>query len=188
MRYATLLAVLALVLSACADDPAAGAATSGAAEAPAETDAIIEVESAEALVQDLDGLDAETVVLNVWATWCTPCVAEFPHFVRYDQEMDGEGVEVRFVSVDDARDLPAVRTFLADKQVTEPSYLFTGQTDIVSQFNPLYGGQVPVTLILGPDRTVQHINLGAMSYEMLRDAVAAVQRGETPDGAAPVGA
>lgn len=176
--------LLLVTLGSCgtaSDGPEA--TSSGAPETPAVGDSpIIEVESAEALVQDLDDLDAETVVLNVWATWCMPCVAEFPHFVQYDREMNGKGVEVRFVSVDDPNVLPDVRAFLDQQNVTEPSFLYTGDTDLVSQFNPMYGGSVPITLILDQERVVRHMNLGTMSYEMLADAVSAVQRGEAPAG------
>ena len=139
---------------------------------------IVEVADAAALVDHVAGMDKEAVVLNFWATWCGPCRAEFPTFVRYDAE--AENVEVRFVSVDAAADLPAVRDFLDEHGVTEASFLFTGTGDLTSQLNPFVGGAIPITMILDGDGIVRHTTVGTMSYDDLAAGVEAVRRGETP--------
>ena len=150
-----LFPALLLALGGCGSDaPPAAAGTAGPApEAPARegevTVPVVEVASAEALVDDLDGLEAETVVLNFWATWCGPCRLEFPDFIRYDAEMEGENVAVRFVSLDQPTDLPLVKSFLAEHGVEDPSYLYTGQGDMTRQLNPLGGGgAIPITMVL----------------------------------------
>ena len=156
-------------------DPPADARTAGTPDVP-----LVEVASAEALVKDLDGLGAETVVLNFWATWCGPCRLEFPEFIRYDQEMDGEGVHVRFVSLDQPVDLPLVQAFLKEHDVTDPSYLYTGQGDMTSQLNPFVGGSIPITMILDGDGIVQHTHVGRMAYAELAQTVATVRAGGDP--------
>ena len=115
---------------------AAGCGGGATAPAPAEPSSIVEVSDAATLVENVAALKKEAVVLNFWATWCGPCRAEFPEFVRYDREHADDNVEVRFVSLDDAADLPAVRTFLDDHGVTDPSLLYTGQTDLPSELTP----------------------------------------------------
>lgn len=144
---------------------------------------IVEVASAEALVDDLDGLEDETVVLNFWATWCGPCRLEFPEFIQYDKEMEGEGVAVRFVSLDQPSDLSMVKAFLAEHDVEDPSYLYTGQGDMTRQLNPFVGGAIPITMILDGDRIVQHTHVGRLSYEELVETVATIQAGGDPDDA-----
>ena len=172
-----LLLALALV-AGC--QPDAAAETQGGGAGDADGQPVVEVASAEALVDDLDGVEAEWVVLNFWATWCPPCRVEFPDFTRYDAEMDGEGVDVRFVSLDDPRDLDAVRAFLADHDVDDPSYLYTGQGDVTSELNPFVGAALPITMILDADRIVQHTHVGLLQYPELKETVAAVRAGRDP--------
>ncbi|HEX9952688.1 MAG TPA: TlpA disulfide reductase family protein [Rubricoccaceae bacterium] len=148
---------------------------------PAAPSDIVEVADASALVESVAGLGQEAVVLNFWATWCGPCRAEFPTFVRYDAEQAGQGVEVRFVSIDAATDLPAVRAFLDEHDVSEPSYLYTGTDDVTSALAMGVGGAIPVTMILDGQGIVRHVTVGAMGYDDLAEKVAAVRRGESPD-------
>ncbi|HEX8385068.1 MAG TPA: TlpA disulfide reductase family protein [Rubricoccaceae bacterium] len=163
-----------------------GAGSGAPAGPPAGTSALIEVADASALVESVAGLGAEAVVLNFWATWCGPCRSEFPTFVRYDAEQAGQGVEVRFVSLDTPGDLPAVRAFLDEHGVSEPSYVYTGEGDVTSQLNPFVGGAIPITMVLDGDGIVQHTTVGTMSYDDLSAQVESVRRGERPAGnAAP---
>ena len=168
-----LLAVLLVgALSGCRADSAVDPG-----DASASDPAVIEVATAEALVNDLDSIDAETVVLNFWATWCGPCRAEFPEFIRFDDEMSGQGVEVRFVSLDLPDDLAQVRAFLDEHGVEEPTYLYTGQGDLTSALNPFVGSTLPVTMVLDRGRIVRATHVGLMSYDQLTEAVASVQAG-----------
>ncbi len=136
--------------------------------------------SAEALVDDIAGLDADLIVLNFWATWCGPCRTEFPEFIRFDREMGDDGVHVRFVSLDQPTDLALVRAFLAEHEIADPSYLYTGQGDVTSQLNPFVGGALPITMVLDGDGIVQDTHVGAMSYDELVSTVSAVRSGSTP--------
>ena len=178
MRLALPL-VLAAALAGCRADSAASAEAAGA---PPEPDGppVVEVATAEALVDRVDANEAETTVLNFWATWCVPCRVEFPDLVRYDASVEGEGVEVRFVSLDSPDDLGLVRAFLADHGVEEPSFLYTGQGDVTSQLNPLVGGTVPITMILDAEGIVQHTHVGIVTFDEIRDLVATVRSGGDP--------
>lgn len=70
----------------------------------------------EARIADLKGFP---IVVNVWASWCGPCRAEFPFFQELSAKM---GKKVAFVGVnsEDADDL--AQEFLADYPVPYPSY------------------------------------------------------------------
>ena len=160
--FASLLSAVAL---------AAGGCGGSAAGAPS---AIVEVDSAEAIVDDLDAVPARAVVLNLWATWCGPCRAEFPDLVAFDAERAADGVEVRFVSVDDADMLPAVRAFLDEHGVRDPSYLYTGDVDLAQQFDPFLGYAVPTTIVLDGDGIVQASRVGALDRAELDALVAPV--------------
>jgi thiol-disulfide isomerase/thioredoxin len=66
---------------------------------------------------------AKAVLVNMWATWCGPCRAEFPDLVSVAHQYQGQGLKVLLVSADVEAELPAVKKFLADRGVEFPAYL-----------------------------------------------------------------
>ena len=140
---------------------------------PAEEEAptgpeILSVTAVE-LVQDISDLDADAVVVNVWATWCGPCRAEFPEFVRYGQDKADEGIAVRFLSVDDPTVMDRVELFLDQHGVVGPTYFSSEGADIATQLaapNPWAYG-IPVTFIYDGDGTLRAYWEGASTYDFL---------------------
>jgi peroxiredoxin len=51
----------------------------------------------------------QTIIVNLWATWCGPCKAEMPAIQAYLDKHKSQGLEVLAISMDDARDEAAVR-------------------------------------------------------------------------------
>jgi thiol-disulfide isomerase/thioredoxin len=65
----------------------------------------------------LEKFRGKIVVLNLWATWCTPCVAEMPMLDRLQQQLEGVGVVVVALSID--RGGPeVVREFFDEHDIT----------------------------------------------------------------------
>lgn len=60
---------------------------------------------------DLKSLRGNVVLLNFWATWCTPCEAEIPAFSKWQQEFGARGLRIIGISMDDG-DAP-VREMIA---------------------------------------------------------------------------
>ena len=66
----------------------------------------------------LSGFKGQVVVLNFWATWCPPCVAETPSLEKFSVDNASKGVVVFGVSVDE--DPAALEKFIADYHLTFP--------------------------------------------------------------------
>ena len=90
----------------------------------------------------------KVVVLNLWATWCAPCVAEMPTLAKLAASYAGEPVAVVALSVDAQKDVDKARTFIA----RHPPLAFYSdpQMKMPFAFTPQVSG-MPTTLIYGPD-------------------------------------
>ena len=106
----------------------------------------------------------KVVLLNFWASWCLPCVAEFPKLLKLAQENAGH-VDLIAVSVDDTRN--AVRSFL---QRHAPDYKKIGNLHVMwdpkrtvseDTFHTL---MFPETIIIAPDMTMRRKVAGAIDW------------------------
>jgi len=115
---------------------------------------------------------ARAVLVNVWATWCPPCRAEFPDLVRVARELRGDGLRMVLVSADFDETLPQARAFLAENGVDFPSYHKTGDDMMfINTLDSLWSGALPATFLFdGAGRRVRFWE-GRQSYETLSRAV-----------------
>lgn len=67
---------------------------------------------------DLKNYRGQIVVLNLWATWCPPCVEETPSLEQFAEKMRDQGVIVVSVSVDE--DLRALQDFIQKYHISYP--------------------------------------------------------------------
>jgi thiol-disulfide isomerase/thioredoxin len=73
----------------------------------------------------IEGLKGKVVVLDFWATWCGPCVADMPHMKELYAEYKDKGVEFIGVSLDAPASqggLKALKEFVASNSITWPQY------------------------------------------------------------------
>jgi len=95
---------------------------------------------------------AKVRVLNVWAMWCVPCVAEMPDLRAIDATFGGE-VAMAGVSLDDM--LPdakadATAAFLDKQKVGYPNVYYTGNADDLGE-HLHFNGEIPVTIVYDRD-------------------------------------
>ena len=62
----------------------------------------ISLETLDGKTMKLTDLRGKAVVLNFWATWCSPCKAEMPWFVDFQKQYAGDGLQIVGVAMDDS--------------------------------------------------------------------------------------
>ncbi len=97
------------------------------------------------------------MLLNVWASWCGPCIKEMPELDRYARAQGDNGTQVVGIALDEA---PAVQAFLQRIPVAYPILLDTpGPRDAgVRLGNPK--GVLPYTVLLDADGRVLKQKVG----------------------------
>jgi thiol-disulfide isomerase/thioredoxin len=91
---------------------------------------------------------AKVRVVNVWAMWCVPCVAEMPDLRAIDETF-GPEVAMAGVSLDDM--LPdakseKTRQFLERQKIAFPNVYFTGNADALGEYLQ-FSGEIPITIV-----------------------------------------
>jgi peroxiredoxin len=161
----------------------------------ANADAKWKAEPVELALIDADGVtklaknDSNRLrLVNVWATWCGPCVQEFPELVALSRRLGSRDFELVTISMDDPKMQPQVKKFL-EKQHASPSarlkrllaaegrgplnYLYTGaSTDaLVNALDPEWPGPIPHTVLIAPGGKVVWRHNGAVDPKVLTQTV-----------------
>ncbi|MBS1985259.1 MAG: TlpA family protein disulfide reductase [Bdellovibrionales bacterium] len=58
---------------------------------------------------------SSVTVVNFWATWCPPCLEEYPAMIELQRELEGHGIDIVFVSIDDS--WAAIDRFMAQNRI-----------------------------------------------------------------------
>lgn len=126
------------------------------------------------LIRALEAYRGKVVAVNLWATWCRPCVEEFPDLVKLYNSHKARGLVVVAVSVDEPESLEKVREFLAKQRATFPAFIRKpGDMEaFINTVDPNWSGAVPATFLF--DRKGKRVGaplLGAHSYTKFAAAV-----------------
>lgn len=178
MRDRCLIGLAALsifVVGACAKkpepDPAtAGDSTAGAIES-SEWQATLEPVSFETWEEELDLLKGDIVVVDMWATWCLPCIERFPHMIELAQKYADRDVEFVSLCLDDPDDDDAIalaQKFLTEQGARFPNFLMD---EVVTQaFDKLDLLGIPAVFIYGRDGALRHRLTGDDPNNQFTDA------------------
>jgi len=94
-------------------------------------------------------------IINFWATWCAPCVAELPHFQRLQQELRNEAARVLLVSVDFRSKLEStVKSFVRRRKLKNDVFLLNenNQQEYIDRIDSSWSGTIPATLFVYKDK------------------------------------
>ncbi len=115
--------------------------------------------------QPLSQWKGKIMVLNFWATWCPPCRAEIPDFVKFQKAYASKGVQIVGIAIDQKS---KVVDFAKEYKMNYPVLLGDlAGIDLAKRIGNKEGG-LPYTVVVGQDGKIVATQLGAISYEKLQ--------------------
>ncbi len=106
--------------------------------------------------------DGKLLVLNFWATWCSPCLKEIPGFIKLQDRYGAQGLQFLGIALDSAEN---VARFSAEQEMNYPS--LQGEAEAI-EIGRLYGnryGALPFTVFISPGGKVLHSHGGILDFE-----------------------
>lgn len=127
-------------------------------------------------------------LINVWATWCAPCVAEFPGLVSLSRRLGNRDFELVTISLDDPKLQPQAKKFLEKQHASPPNrlkrllkaegrdavnFIYTGaSTDpLVQALDPAWPGPLPHTVLVAPGGKIIYRHNGQVDLAELQAKV-----------------
>jgi peroxiredoxin len=112
-------------------------------------------------------------LINVWATWCGPCVIEFPELVSVHRIYRGREFEVVTVNADDVSKRQKALEFLRAQQASTRNYAFDKGDPyaLIEAVDPKWQGALPHTIVVAPGGEVIYRSEGAFDTLELRKAI-----------------
>ena len=105
-------------------------------------------------ITDLEKIIAESktpLIINMWATWCKPCIEEIPYFLKEVEEHRKDSVQLLLVSLDFKEAFPkGISTFAAKRKFTA-LIVWLDETNadyFCPKIDPKWSGAIPATLFI----------------------------------------
>ncbi|MCX2739018.1 TlpA family protein disulfide reductase [Pontibacter anaerobius] len=108
---------------------------------------------------NFESLKGKVVFMNIWATWCPPCVAEMPNIQKLYEKVGSDKITFVMLSVDEGG-MEKVKKFIDKKGFTFPVYM------PASQFpQEFYSNAIPTTFIISPEGKIVAKQEGMADYD-----------------------
>lgn len=128
---------------------------------------------AAALTALRQGNPAKFRLVNFWATWCAPCLAEFEEFVTINRMYRHRDFELVTVALNRPDEQLPVLDVLKKHQASNRNLIFASadRAPLINAFDPAWEGQLPFTVLLSPEGKVVYRHLGSIEPLALRRAI-----------------
>jgi thiol-disulfide isomerase/thioredoxin len=143
---------------------------------PADGDVtLVKVNYDDVLAKIAANKGAKITVMDAWATWCVPCMENFPHLVEMHKKYADKGLAVVSLSLDDPdqpKKIAAAEAFLKEKGATFPNYYLAEAAE--AAFEKLNIGVIPAVFLYGPDgKEIKRFTLEDADHPFTYDQVEA---------------
>ena len=112
-------------------------------------------------------------LVNVWATWCGPCVAELPEFVAMNRMYRGRPFRLVTISLDDVAKKAEALEALKKNHVAAANYVLdsSDRDAFAEALDPAWPGPLPHTLLIAPGGEVVYRKTGGIDPLEVRRAI-----------------
>ena len=117
-------------------------------------------------IKDLVGKNkGKVLLLNFWATWCPPCLEEFPALVKVSTAYKAKGLEVIGISMNDASEMNELQAFLRKQKAPFTVYLAgTVPDEFYKSIDKRWTSEIPLTMIYDKDGKLRYYHNDACTY------------------------
>jgi thiol-disulfide isomerase/thioredoxin len=101
-------------------------------------------------------------LINVWATWCGPCVTEFPEFITMNRMYRKRDFEFVSISADELAKQNKALQFLQKQEASTKNYIFSGDSKykLIEAIDPKWPGALPYTMLVEPGGKIVYAKEG----------------------------
>jgi thiol-disulfide isomerase/thioredoxin len=128
------------------------------------------------------GARGKVRVINVWATWCGPCVSEFDDLIETNLKFRNRDFELVTVAAQFPDERLMVLGFLQQHHASTRNLIF-GETDkykLMAALDPQWSGALPHTQVIGADGKVLFSETGELDFLKLRRVIVPALNSITP--------
>lgn len=112
-------------------------------------------------------------LINVWATWCGPCVTEFPDFMDIHRMYRGRDFELVTISADNPSTKEKALKFLRNSQASTKNYIFNtdDKYKLIEAIDPAWQGALPYTVLVEPGGRIVYAKQGRIDVQEMKKRI-----------------
>jgi thiol-disulfide isomerase/thioredoxin len=112
-------------------------------------------------------------LINLWATWCGPCIVEFPELIDINRMYRNRPFEFISISADDPEQHEEVLSFLKNCQASSRNLIFNSlhRDSLIDSIDPEWSGALPHTMLIKPGGEVLFRHTGEVDILELKRAI-----------------
>lgn len=129
---------------------------------------------------DLDGIrqlmanDSDKLrLINVWASWCGPCILEYPDFVKLQRMFGARDFEFISISADKMERKEKALSILQKNHSALPNYICTSDDkyELIEAVDPEWNGALPYTALIEPGGNIIYAHQGEVDFYQLKKTI-----------------
>lgn len=112
-------------------------------------------------------------LINVWATWCGPCVTELPEFVEINRMYRRRDFEFITISADKPDKKDKAQELLKKMQASGKNYIYNSEDKykMIEAIDPKWQGALPYTLLIGPGGKILYRTQGSIVPQKMKKLI-----------------